>query len=376
MLTEQSRLKDFPSLKGRTYLNTAAEGIPSNAVHDAFERYWTDKLAGMSGRDNHFATLESAKKRLASIYGLSTDEVSFCSCSSEAYNLLATAITLNAGDEIIINDLDFPAGTTPWLESDSPAVVRVWRSRNGALRIDDLYELLSGKTRMVVTSLVSFYNGYMIPLRQVVDAIRKSSHALLALDVTQAVGRVPLDLTGVDVVISSTHKWILASHGGGMIGIPKHSADRIRVRSGGWFNRDDAFGATRFEKSHALPGAAGFAVGMPNFPAIYAIDAALGYLEGIGIEKIRAAADPLVTHCLAELKKLPVEVITPDSRENLAGIIAFKHPESERLNAKLLQQNIHVMSQAGRMRVAIHGYNTAGEIEQFLAGMKEALKHV
>ena len=37
MLTHDSRLEDFPSLAERTYLNTAAEGIPPlpviNALH-------------------------------------------------------------------------------------------------------------------------------------------------------------------------------------------------------------------------------------------------------------------------------------------------------------------------------------------------------
>ena len=36
MLTDASRLADFPALGHMTYLNTAAEGIPSPAVGDSF----------------------------------------------------------------------------------------------------------------------------------------------------------------------------------------------------------------------------------------------------------------------------------------------------------------------------------------------------
>ena len=55
---------------------------------------------------------------------------------------------------------------------------------------------------------------------------------MLAVDVTQALGRVPLDLAGADVVVSSTHKWILASHGGGLVGVRTRD-EMWRVPAGG-----------------------------------------------------------------------------------------------------------------------------------------------
>ena len=84
------------------------------------------------------------------------------------------------GDEVVINDLDFPAGATPWMQSSCPATVRVWRARDGALRVDDLAELLSSKTRLVTVSLVSFFNGFKIPLNEVVETVRNRSASLLA----------------------------------------------------------------------------------------------------------------------------------------------------------------------------------------------------
>src|SRR5580692_10954297 len=134
------------------------------------------------------------------------------------------ALQLRDGDEVVVNDLDFPAGATPWLQPSCPATTRVWRNRAGALRIEDLVPLLSAKTRLVTTSLVSFFNGFRLELPEVVAAVRRHSPALLAVDVTQALGRVPLDLTGADLIVSSTHKWILATHGGGLVGVPAERA--------------------------------------------------------------------------------------------------------------------------------------------------------
>jgi len=376
MLDAQSRQKDFPSLGQMTYLNTAAEGIAPLAVHEALNRYFKDKQQGMAGRDAHFATRDSALKLVGEMYGLSADEVNICSCSSEAYNLAAMALRLKEGDEVIINDLDFPAGTTPWLQPGCPAKAKVWRSRGGALRTEDLVPLLGPKTRMLTVSYVSFFNGFTVNVPSIAQAVRKHSPALLAVDVTQALGRVPLELREADLIVSSTHKWILASHGGGLVGIPKRVEDQLTVPAGGWFNLKNAFDADRFERAVSKPGAASFGVGMPNFPAIYPIEAAIKYIQSVGVEQIDRTMRPIVNHCLDELLKLPVEVITPNEKQAISGILAFKHPSMDKISQYLLSKNVHVMSQAGRMRVAIHGYNTAADVDRLLAVLKEALSHV
>ncbi len=376
MLTAESRRRSFPSLEGMTYLNTAAEGIPPLEVGAGLEQYFRDKQLGMDGREPHFKALEETKALVAELYGLTAAEIGICSCSSEAYNLAALALQLREGDEVIINDLDFPAGATPWLLPTCPATVRVWKAREGALRIEDLQALLTPKTRLVTVSLVSFFNGFRLSLAPVVDAVRRNSSALLAVDVTQALGRIPLNLADVDLIVSSTHKWILASHGGGLVGVPTTRASDWHVSAGGWFNLEDAFGPARFDRAVSKPGAAGFAVGMPNFPAIYAIRAALNYLKTVGVAAIDQAARPLVEECLAEVAKLPIELLTPRDVSAVAGIIAFRHPSAEVLAKQLRSQNIHVMSHAGRLRVAIHGYNTRENIVHFLRELTSALKVV
>ena len=206
MLTEQARRKSFPSLDGMVYLNSAAEGIPPLEVRDALEQYFCDKQLGMDGRDRHFAQLEQTKRLVAELYGLTPEEIAVCSCSSEAYNLAAMALRLREGDEVVINDLDFPAGATPWLQPTCPASVRVWKAREGMLRIEDLRTLLTPRTRLVTVSMVSFFNGFRIALSEVIETVRQHSSALVAVDVTQALGRIPLDPTGADLIVSSTHK--------------------------------------------------------------------------------------------------------------------------------------------------------------------------
>ena len=91
MLSDTSRQQDFPGLAEMTYLNTAAEGIPPLVVGEALKQYFLDKQLGMDGRDKHAVQWEEAKRLVASMYGLTADEVTICSNSSEAFNLAAMA---------------------------------------------------------------------------------------------------------------------------------------------------------------------------------------------------------------------------------------------------------------------------------------------
>jgi selenocysteine lyase/cysteine desulfurase len=367
MLADASRSRDFPSLAGIHYLNTAAESIPPLCVKEALDDYWRDKTMGMAGREGHFARVERCREIAAKFLSLAPEEVSFCSCSSEAYNLLSTALDLSPGDEVIVTDLDFPAGATPWLAARHKPCVRLWKSREGELHFEDLAALLSPRTRLVQISLVSFYNGHRIPFFPLRDMVRtRAPEALISVDVTQALGRVMLDCQEADIMISSTHKWTLGIHGGCVIGIPRKHAARLTTSAGGWYHLSNAFDADRFERASVKAGAASFSVGMPSFAALYALDASLRYLDTIGLGAISASADPLMACMQTGLQQLGIRLMCPWQPEHPSGIVAFQHPGSTALHARLLAAGIHVMHHAGRIRVAVHGYNTIADIEALL----------
>ena len=115
---------------------------------------------------------------------------------------------------------------------------------------------------------------------------------------------------------------------------------------------------------------------MPNFPAVYAIRAALQYITSVEVGAIDRHARPLVEACLEGLQKLPVDLITPNSEEALAGILAFRHPQAERIHQYLREKQVHVMSQAGRLRVALHGYNSMSDVERLLSGLTDATETI
>lgn len=375
MLTHESRKRDFPALDSLTYLNSAAESIPPQCVGEAIRQYGEDKQLGMKGRDPHFQRVEDCREVSARMIGLRPEEVSFCSCSSEAYNLLATALRLQGGDEVVVSDLDFPAGTTPWICAAPAPTLRLWESVDGELDLSDLVPLLNDRTRLVQVSLVSFYNGFRIPWAPLRDTVRRHApRALISVDVTQALGRVVLDCADADILISSTHKWSLGIHGGCVIGVPEARAEELTTRAGGWYHLTNAFEADRFERAPCKVGAASFSVGMPNFVSLYALNAGLRYVESVGVEAISRHADPLVERAHRGLAELGIAPLAPYRPECSAGILAFRHPRSDELNAALEKERVHVMHHAGRIRLSLHGYNTADEVDHCLSVLGRALR--
>lgn len=374
MITPESRLRDFPTVAGTTYLNTAAEGIPPVTVGEALDTYFQDKQRGMRGREANFAVANQCRQIAARLVHFQPTEVAFCSSSAEAYNLLLSALRLQAGEEVVLNDLDFPSGTTAWLSACAPSQVHLWKSRGGALLTEDLIPLLNPKTRLVQTSLVSFYNGFRLHWGSFHGAVRAyAPAAVLAVDITQALGRIELDCAGADCLVASTYKWTLGLHGGCVVAIPQAQAERLTSRAGGWNHLQNAFAPDRFETVVPKGGAASFEVGMPNFAAIYGLNAGLRYLDAIGVSRIAHHADGLMDQLHHGLRKLGLQPMAPFEPAHCSGIASFQHDNSAAIHDQLQARDIQIMHHAGRLRVSIHGYNTHSDVENFLSALDEIL---
>ena len=372
MLDDQKRTHDFPSLEGMTYLNTAAEGIPPLAAGGALQRYFSDKLMGMDGRVLFAREFDACRESAGALLGLSADEVSFASSTSEAYNLLATAVSFAEGDDLVITNLDFPSGVTPWLQHRDGPVVQLWEHRDGVLELEDLAAMLSERTRLVQVSLVSFLTGYRLTWGPFRDLVReRAPQAILAVDVTQAAGRVDLDCLDADCLLASSYKWLLGTHGGCLVAVPNHARERLVVKAGGWFHLANAFENDRFSRVEPFPGVRGFAVGMPAYPAVYALRAGIDTIREAGVAAIAAHADTLVARLHDGLAELGYATLSPPQPGNSSGIVAMRTTDDAAIHARLLSRNIHVMCQAGRIRFAIHGYNRREDVDAVLTALAD-----
>lgn len=373
-MNRRSPYKDhFLHARDRAYLNTGAEGLIPKVGLEAMQQYGLDKSLGAKGRERFYAVEEQARALVADFIGGRKDEIAFLSNASEGINRLCNALSWGAGDEVVIDDLEFPSNVLPWIKLRRCGVnVKVVQAVDRTLRVEDFERAVTDRTRLISVSLVSYKSGFRADIQRLGE-LAHSVRAFLMVDATQGLGCTPFSVQGVDFMVASSYKWLLAPHGLGVVYCRRDLLDRLEPRSIGWRSVEDIFAPDRFERYDLRDGAAKMELGMPNFPALYALNAGIRYLQGIGLKSIERNALDLGTVLIEAFEDMGLDVLTPIDRTKRAGIVSFEHPEVKRIAAELEQDHVFVWGGDGRIRVSTHLYNDMEDVERLLGSLQKIL---
>lgn len=358
----------FPLSREIAYLDTAAEGLPPLASEAALSCYMREKSRGTPGRERLFEKQAEAERAAGSLLGTSPENIALLANSSEALNLLANSIPWKAGDEVLISDLEFPSNVLVWLRLKQLGVkLIVIPTEDGALRLEDWTSRLSNRTRVVSVSQVSYKTGTQIPFMDDLAAETHRAGALFCVDATQALGRVPVSLRDVDYLVASSYKWLLGTHGLGVVYTSPALRHRLEPSTVGWYSVDDVFHPQRFETYTAKTGAGQLQAGMPNFPALFALKSGIDYLLAVGVENLDRELRPLVTTLRSGLVEQGLKMLTPADEKFASGIVSFAHASPAELATKLAEKGVIVWGGDGRVRISVHLYNNEEDIHRCLS---------
>jgi selenocysteine lyase/cysteine desulfurase len=209
--------KDFIGLGQRAWFFCGAEAPVHRKVMDAFVEYMVARTRGPGGREQNAQTEWACKTNLARMIGGRAHDIALMSNSSEAISMVAQAVALQPGDNVIINNLEFPSGVLPWLALKRQGLeVRVAKHNNWEMETNDIMDLVDDRTRLVMMSHVSYLSGTRIDYAKLYEQIR-NTNALMLLDATQSLGVVPVDIRHTDMLVGSSYKWLLSTHGAGIL---------------------------------------------------------------------------------------------------------------------------------------------------------------
>lgn len=361
---------NFPRSREVAYLDTAAEGLPPQGTQEALARYYQAKATGTPGRRRLFAEESEIRQLAARLLGTTGDRVALLSNASEGLNQLAASIAWQPGDEVLIDDLEFPSNVVVWLPlRDRGVVVRVVSSRDGVLRLEDFTTRIGPRTRVVSVSQVSYKTGTQLPFLPELSRETHRAGAVFCVDATQALGRVPVGVSGVDYLVASSYKWLLGVHGLGIVYLSPELEERLKPAAVGWYSIRDLFTPERFETFSYKSGAARLAVGMPNFPSMYALREGVEYLLAIGVERIESALRPLVRKLRSGLEERGVALLAPAGPEYASGIVSFAQVDAENIGAKLEREGVIVWAGDGRLRMSVHLYNDESDIDRLFSAL-------
>ena len=359
----------FPRTRDVTYLDTAAEGLPPRSFEGALQAYARDKNLGTPGRRRLHEVEREVTTSAARLLAAPPEDVVLLSNVSEALNLLANSPHLWPG-EVLISDLEFPSNVAPWLRLRPQGVsLNVIPTRRGSIGIEDYLSRMTPATKLVSVSEVSYKSGTRIPfLRELSEEVHRRG-AMLCVDATQALGRVPVSVEGIDFLVASSYKWLLGSHGLAVAYAAPAVRDRLSASTAGWYSVQDLFSSDRFQSFSHKDGAAALMPGMPNFPAIYALREGLSAIMEEGVNTIDLALKPLVRDLRQGLADRGFDLLTPSSSQFASGIVSFTHENPEWLGGELARQGVIVWSGDGRVRVSIHLYNDRSDVNRFFAAL-------
>lgn len=156
--------------------------------------------------------LESATKQIADIFGVNPSEIVYTSGATEANNmaLIGTALANHKkGKHIIVSKLEHPSiyAICDYLKTMGFEISYVNNDKEGLIDFDDLKEKVREDTILVSICAVNSEIGVRQPLKMIRQIIKKENMGtIFHSDMTQAIGKVSVNMHDADLASMSGHK--------------------------------------------------------------------------------------------------------------------------------------------------------------------------
>lgn len=181
--------------------------------------------------------MEKSRAQIASLLQVQAHEIVFTSGASEANNLAVKGAAFALMDKkkhLITTKVEHSSVINAMRQLEDRFgfdVTYLDVDHRGVVNLNQLEQALSEKTALVSIMAVNNEIGSVMPLEQIKKLVRANSHALLHVDCVQALTKIDLDLSQVDMASFSAHK-IEGVKGSGILMKKQHVA-LVPLISGG-----------------------------------------------------------------------------------------------------------------------------------------------
>jgi cysteine desulfurase/selenocysteine lyase len=297
---------------------------------------------------------------------------------------VARGLLFGKGDRVVTTIFEHHSNLLPWMHLRKQGVELeiVGSNPDYTLDLPALEDAVRKGARLVAITHASNALGVITPVRNVARICRENN-ALLLIDGSQSVPhlRVDIQAIGADFFCFSGHK-MLGPTGTGVLWMKEAVLEPTDL-GGGMIEAVSESGYTLAE------GYQRYEAGTPNIAGGIGLGAAVDYLEGIGMDRVRRCEEALVTRLINGLRDLEgVRVYAcPDPTQRI-GVVSFTiegfHPHEV---AQALDENADIMVRSGHhccmplmerlglregtVRASLSVYSTRDEVDTLLAAVKE-----
>ncbi len=363
----------FVGLDNTTHLCTGGEAPWLKDFAPLYDDFAHLKSGGYEGRQVVYEKGEACRQKMGRLWDVAADRVAFMPSAAEAMSWLARGLDWRAGDNVVVPNLEFPSVAYAWKQLEPLGVeIRLVAHQNWRTREEDLLAAADSCTRVIAVSQVSFYSGQNLDIARLSEGCHQRG-ILLAVDATHASGNVQVPAPLTDWCLSSSYKWMLATHGVAPCYASPRAEDQLRPTSLGWRNLDvwPAQGAERLPEVDTKPMPDRLEPGNPAMLVILFLNKALDVLLDIGIERIEAHNQGLSEYIAEGLQQLGLEVISPAEKKARSGNTCFAADDAKGLQERLGAEGVLVWGEYGRVRISGHLYNGSADAQRLFAVLKD-----
>ncbi len=332
---------DFPLLERKVngrpivYLDSAASSQKPQSVLDAMTKYYATTNANVHRGAYQIAAeateqMEQARRAVARFVNASSaDEIVFTKNVTEAINLVARSwggANLGPGDAVLITDMEHHANIVPWqiMAAERGFEIRwIPITPDGQLDLDSLDRLLDG-VKILSCTAMSNVLGTLTPIRRLADAAHGAG-AVILVDAAQFVPHLPTDVQtlGADFLGFTGHK-MCGPTGVGVLWARAELLDAMPPFLGGGEMildvRKDGFLPNQIPHK--------FEAGTPPIAEIIGLGAAVEYLNGLGMDRVREHEMGLTSYALRTLNERygdDLVIHGPDEPAARGGVLSMAY---------------------------------------------------
>ena len=392
---------DFPILKEKingyplVYFDNAATSQTPQQVIDCISDYYSRYNANIH-RGVHTLSqtatdaYEQSRIKIQQHFNAAkSHEILFTAGTTHAINIVASGYSqfLKKGDEVIVSALEHHSNIVPWqmmCEKTGAKLKVLPMYENGTLKLNDLDELLTEKTKMVFVNHVSNALGSINPIETIIEKAHEVGAQVL-IDGAQAAPHIQADVQALDVdfYTVSAHK-MCGPTGVGVLYGKEHLLEELPPYQGG----GEMISDVSFEKTTYAGLPHKFEAGTPNIAGGIGFGAALDYLHKVGFENIQRHENELVAYATDQLKKFDnIIIYGPDVSEKTAvisfnfeglhsydiGTLVDKMGIALRTGHHCAQPVMKFYKIPGTVRASFSFYNTKEEIDVMIKALERAV---
>lgn len=395
--------EEFPILaktvngKPLIYFDNGATAQKPKQVIDAITNYYTNQNSNIHrgvhtlSREITIAYEEARKTIQNHLNAKFAHEIIFTRGTTESINLVAHCfgkIQIEAGDEIIITQMEHHSNIVPWqlLCEEKQAILKfIPINQAGELLVEDLPNLITSKTKLVAFTHISNTLGTINPVKEIIRTIRKLSRAAILVDGAQAVPHLQPDVQDLDCdfYVFSGHKLFGPTGVGILYGKEEWLTKFPTYQSGGGTIKTVSLQKTEFAD---LP--LKLEAGTPHIEGGIGLAEAIKYVTNIGFEHIQKQEHDLLQHLTKKLLDIEGVRIFGTSINKTAvvsfnvgtihpfdiGTLLDKYGVAIRSGHHCTQPIWEFYQVPGTIRASLSFYNTIEEIDYFIDALQKSIR--